>query len=44
VKRSAWGLSDIERRMEDQHRRLVNVLRALLVVALVGGLCNYITQ
>jgi hypothetical protein len=44
MKRSQWGLSDIERRQEDEARRFRNAVRALLIVALVSGLVNYVTQ
>ena len=44
MKRSQWGLSDIERRHEDEARRFRNCLRALLILALLSGLVNYVTQ
>lgn len=44
MKRSAWGLSDIERRMLDEQRRFRNCVKALVLVAIVAGIFNYITQ
>lgn len=44
AKRLELGLTDIERNQKEQVRRLRNVLKALVLVALAAGLCNYLTQ
>lgn len=44
MKRLQLGLTDIERRMLGQQRRLRNVVKVLVLVALVGGFINYITR
>lgn len=44
MKRSSLGLSDIERRMADDQRRVQNAIKALLLVVLVAEFLNLITQ
>lgn len=44
MKRSQWGLTDIERRMADEQRRLRNVVRAIVVLVLALNLLDYLTR